>query len=83
MFFAKSLCGGVNNMVKKNSVCHWYWTMHGIGPGMMPKGVGLLDTKEGPNNKGTLGDFILLDRELTDEEMNEYDLRDLSPDGTN
>lgn len=58
---------------------YWYFTTHGIGPGMLPKGVNILDTQEGQNRKGTWGDYILLDAVLNTDELREYDLVELAP----
>ena len=59
---------------------YWYFTTHGLGPGMLPQGVHVLDTQEGQNKKGTWGDFILLDAVLNTDELRQYDLIELSPD---
>lgn len=58
---------------------YWYFTTHGIGPGMLPKGVNVLDTQEGQNRKGTWGDYLLLDAVLNTDELREYDLVELAP----
>lgn len=58
---------------------YWYWTKHGLGPGTLPKDVRVLDVKEGPNRKGTMGDFICLDAVLNTSELKEYDLIELAP----
>lgn len=58
----------------------WYFTTHGVGPGMIPSGVKVLETREGKNDKGTLGDYICLDSILNTDELKTYDLRELSPD---
>ena len=59
---------------------YWYFTTHGLGPGMIPQGVHVLDTQEGQNKNGTWGDFILLDAVLNTDELRQYDLIELSPD---
>lgn len=59
---------------------YWYFTTHGIGPGTIPRGVKVLDVKEGQNKKGTWGDFICLDAVLNTSELKEFDLIELAPD---
>jgi hypothetical protein len=59
---------------------YWYFTTHGIGPGTIPRGVKVLDVKEGQNKKGTWGDFICLDAVLNTDELKEFDLIELAPD---
>lgn len=58
---------------------YWYWTKHGLGPGTLPKGVNVLDAKEGQNQKGTWGVFVLLDAVLNSNELREYDIIELAP----
>ena len=53
---------------------YWYLTKHGLGPGMMPQGVHLLDTVEDGWDT-----YILLDRMLTTEELNTYDIKEQTP----
>lgn len=62
---------------------YWYFTTHGIGPGTIPKGVHILDVKEGQNKKGTWGDYICLDAILNTSELREFDLIELVPDNVN
>lgn len=62
---------------------YWYWTKHGLGPGTLPKGVNVLDAKEGQNQKGTWGVFVLLDAVLNSSELREYDLIELAPKEVN
>lgn len=62
---------------------YWYFTTHGIGPGTIPKGVHILDVKEGQNKKGTWGDYICLDAILNTSELREFDLIELAPDNMN
>lgn len=57
----------------------WYFTLHGLGPGMIPKDVGVVDSVEGVNKKGTRGLFIALDGVLTYDELKKYDLIELAP----
>lgn len=58
---------------------YWYWTKHGLGPGTLPKGVNVLDAKDGQNQKGTWGVFVLLDAVLNTDELEQYDLIELAP----
>ena len=57
----------------------WYFTLHGLGPGMIPKDVHVVDSVEGVNKKGTRGLFIALDGVLTWDELKKYDLIELAP----
>lgn len=59
---------------------YWYWTKHGLGPGTLPKGVNVLDVKEGQNQKGTWGVFVLLDAILNTSELRDYDIIELAPE---
>ena len=58
---------------------YWYFTLHGYGPGTIPKDLKVLEVKEGRNDKGTLGDFICLDGVLNTSELKEFDLREMVP----
>ena len=58
---------------------YWYFTLHGLGPGTIPKDLHVLETQEGRNDKGTLGLYICLDGVLNTSELIEYDLRELAP----
>lgn len=71
--------GRYSDVVPYENRKYWYFTTHGIGPGMLPKGVNVLDTQEGQNRKGTWGDYILLDAVLNTDELREYDLVELAP----
>lgn len=59
---------------------YWYFTTHGIGPGTIPSDLHVLETKDGQNEKGTWGTFVCLDGILNTSELQEYDLKELSPD---
>lgn len=53
---------------------YWYYGRHGIGPGTIPQGVTVLDTvEEGWKT------WMLLDKLLTTEELNYYDLKEQWP----
>ena len=58
---------------------YWYFTLHGLGPGTIPKDLKVLETREGKNTKGTLGLYICLDEVLSTEELYDYDLIELKP----
>lgn len=58
---------------------YWYFTLHGTGPGTIPKDLHVLETREGQNEKGTWGTFILLDGVLNTDELHEFDLKELAP----
>lgn len=58
---------------------YWYFTLHGLGPGTIPKDLHVLESREGQNNKGTLGLYICLDGILNTSELKEFDLRELVP----
>lgn len=72
---------GIDEAFDKNdgSGPYWYFTIHGVGPGSVPKDIEILDVVEGENQKGTLGDFFLSDKVLTTDELNYYDCIELSP----
>ena len=69
-----------SDVVPQEKRRYWYFTTHGIGPGMLPSDVKILETKEGQNKKGTWGDFICLDSVLNTDELKAYDLIELAPD---
>lgn len=54
----------------------WYFTKHGMGPGMLPKGVNVVDTIEDDN----FGTYIALDKVLTTQELKDYELKEKKPD---
>lgn len=57
----------------------WYFTTHGVQPGSIPKGVHVLEIRDGRNDKGTMGTFVALDGVLTYDELREYDMKEMSP----
>ena len=59
---------------------YWYFTLHGIGPGTIPKDLRVLETRDGKNEKGIWGTFVCLDGILNTDELYEYDMRELVPD---
>ena len=59
---------------------YWYFTLHGLGPGTIPKDLKVLETREGKNDKGTFGLYICLDGVVNTDELYEYDLKELAPE---
>ena len=72
-----------SDVVPKEDRKYWYFTTHGLGPGMIPKGINVLKVQEGQNKNGTWGDFILLDAILNTDELKQYDLIELAPKDVN
>lgn len=63
---------------------YWYFTLHGVLPGSVPKGFDLGYTTYAPKSNGTLGVFFQsMDRAFTKEELEYYDIIDewISPEG--
>lgn len=58
---------------------YWYFTLHGVGVGSIPKHVNVLDVIEGQNDKGTMGEYVCLDAVLNTSELKEYGIRELVP----
>lgn len=58
---------------------YWYFTLHGLGPGTIPNDLKVLETRDGKNDKGTMGLYICLDGILNTSELEYYDLRELVP----
>lgn len=53
---------------------YWYLSRHGIGPGTIPNDCTVLETKDHETNRWKC--YIKLDRILTPEEIEEYELRE-------
>jgi len=53
---------------------YWYLFKHGLGPGTMPKGVNVLKVID-----DGWKDYVLLDKMLTTEELNEYEIKEATP----
>jgi len=58
---------------------YWYFTLHGTGPGTIPKDLKVLEVREGQNEKGTWGTYICLDGIVNTSELKEFDLKELIP----
>ena len=56
---------------------YWYLSRHGVGPGCWPRGVQMLEYKEHPDNAYKC--YVKLDRMLTTDELNTYDLKEEMP----
>lgn len=56
---------------------YWFSTTHGIQPGSIPRDVEILDTYYGRNKS-----FVKLNRFLTTEELNFYDMKEEVPGGS-
>lgn len=55
---------------------YWYYTKHGVGPGMLPKGYKVEKTVEDED----FGTYVALDQPLTAEEEKEYELIKKKPE---
>jgi hypothetical protein len=66
---------GVEESFEKEGGPFWYFTKHGLGPGMLPKGVNVVDTVEDDN----FGTYIALDKVLSTRELKDYELRERKP----
>ena len=58
---------------------YWYFTLHGVQPGSIPKDLNVLKVQYGQNDKGTWGTFVCLDGILNTSELKAYDMRELAP----
>lgn len=71
----ESLTEDVDEAFDKEPHEFWYYTKHGLGPGTVPKDVEILDVKEDDN----WGTYIKLDKVLTTDELEYYDLKERAP----
>lgn len=53
---------------------YWYFTLHGIQPGTIPKDINILDIKDTPN-----GSYFLSDKVLTTKELNDFEIKEKTP----
>lgn len=67
--------GKKNEAFEKDGGPFWYFTRHGLGPGMLPKGVNVVDTIEDDN----FGTYIALDKVLSTQELRDYELKEKKP----
>lgn len=67
--------GQMNEAFDKEPHEFWYYTKHGLGPGTVPRDVEILDIKEDDN----WGTYIKLDKVLTTDELEYYDLKERAP----
>lgn len=58
---------------------YWYFTTHGVQPGSIPKDLHVLEVRDGENERGTQGTFVMLDGVLNTSELKYYDMRELAP----
>lgn len=68
-----------SDVVPKEKRRYWYFTTHGIQPGSLPNDVNILEVRDGVNDKGTEGTFVLLDAILNTSELKHYDMKELAP----
>lgn len=67
--------GQMNEAFDKPPHEFWYYTKHGLGPGTIPRDVTVLDVKEDDN----WGTYIKLDKVLTTDELNKYEIKEKIP----
>lgn len=58
---------------------YWYFTTHGVQPGSIPRDLNVLEVRDGENERGTQGTFVMLDGVLNTSELRKYDMRELAP----
>ena len=58
---------------------YWYFTTHGVQPGSIPRDLNVLEVRDGQNDKGTWGTYVMLDGVLNTSELKKYDMRELVP----
>lgn len=68
-----------SDVVPKENRRYWYFTTHGVQPGSLPDDVNILEVRDGVNDKGTEGTFVLLDAILNTSELKYYDMKELAP----
>lgn len=74
----QSIYGSSNTYTEDDG--YWYLSRHGVGPGCWPSGIRMLEYKEHPTNAYKC--YVKLDRMLTTSELNEYQLKEEMPEGT-
>lgn len=68
-----------SDVVPKENRKYWYFTTHGVQPGSVPKGVGILEIRDGVSKNGMSGTFVCLDAILNTSELKEYDMKEERP----
>ena len=68
-----------SDVVPKEKRRYWYFTTHGVQPGSLPDDVNIIEVRDGVNDKGTEGTFVLLDAILNTSELKYYDMKELAP----
>ena len=68
-----------SDVVPKENRKYWYFTTHGVQPGSVPKGVNILEIKDGVSKNGMSGTFVCLDAVLNTSELKEYDMKEEVP----
>lgn len=58
---------------------YWYFTTHGVQPGSIPRDLNVLEIRDGQNDRGTWGTYVMLDGVLNTSELKKYDMRELVP----
>lgn len=58
---------------------YWYFTTHGVQPGSIPRDLNVLEVRDGQNDRGTWGTYVMLDGVLNTSELKKYDMRELVP----
>ena len=58
---------------------YWYFTTHGVQPGSIPRDLHVLEIRDGENEKGTKGTFVMLDGVLNTSELMKFDMKELVP----
>ena len=58
---------------------YWYFTTHGVQPGSIPRDLNVLEVRDGQNDRGTWGTYVMLDGVLNTSELKYYDMRELVP----
>lgn len=68
-----------SDVVPKENRKYWYFTTHGVQPGSVPKGVNILEIRDGVSKNGMSGTFVCLDAVLNTSELKEYDMKEEVP----
>lgn len=68
-----------SDVVPKENRKYWYFTTHGVQPGSVPKGVNILEIRDGVSKNGMSGTFVCLDAVLNTSELKEYNMKEEVP----